>query len=289
MRSETHTVPPLTKPIRLSDYAGGKFLAIPSRKGMKKAIDKGWVYIDGEPAITGRLLNGGEILSLRPPDPDSIKPVFEQKLEVLLEDEHLAVVLKPAGLEVSGNRFRTLENALPFNLSASNEADALLYPMAAHRLDFPTSGLIVIGKTHKAIHALNKLFEERKIQKTYIAIASGKTPDDGIITSPIDSKDAHTEYKTLNVQESKKYGALSLLRVHLMTGRKHQIRIHLAEIGHPILGDQTYGVKGKITYNKGLYLHALKLSFQHPLSGIDLTINSGIPRKFEKIFGKVKA
>lgn len=280
---ETHTVPPLQNPTRLSDYAGGKFLLIPSRKGMKKAIDKGWVTVDGSIASTATLLSGGETIVIKIPL-ESKRPHLELPLEVLYEDDFLAVVNKPAGIEVSGNRKRTVENALPFNLKTSKQQDALPFPEAIHRLDHPTTGVLLIGKTRNAVSNLNELFASGEISKRYAAVTIGQMPLEGKLDLSIDGKDALTEYWVIEWVASDRFSQLNLVDVVLHTGRRHQIRKHFAHIGNPILGDQLYGLDGLILKGKGLYLHARSLSFKHPFTDKQLTVESALPKKFGKLF-----
>ena len=269
--------------IRLSDYIGGKFITISSRKGMKKAIDKGLVKIDNRIADTGDYITGGEKIELF--DDDSVtRPTISIELEVLFEDEHLAVINKPAGIEVSGNKKWTIENALASALKPSSEPETLKYPQPVHRLDYPTSGVLLIGKTSSTVIALNKLFENREITKVYHAICIGNLKQAGLFDSPIDDKPAKSEFKVLANMESDKYGGLNLLELKPETGRRHQLRKHLASIGNPILGDRDYGIEGRIMTRSGLFLHASSLRFKHPVTEKEVFVNSELPKKFQKLF-----
>ncbi|MDB4678200.1 RluA family pseudouridine synthase [bacterium] len=283
VKLESHTVVALEGKVRLSDYAGGVFKTIPSRKGMKKAIDKGLVQLNGKTAKTGDFISEGDVLELLE-NPNQSRPTIELDLEVLFEDEHLAIIYKPAGIEVSGNRKWTLENALSPNLKRSTEPDALKFPEPIHRLDYPTSGALLIGKTASTVTALNKLFEERKVQKVYHAVAIGKMDMSGTIETPIDGKPSKSGFTVLKTAESERFAFLSLVKLEPHTGRRHQLRKHLSEIGNPILGDRDYGVKGLILIGKGLYLHASSLLFQHPVSKQDLFLEAPLPKKFRKLF-----
>ncbi|MCF8461489.1 MAG: RluA family pseudouridine synthase [Flavobacteriales bacterium] len=282
-KTESHIVPVLPEKIRLSDYAGGIFRTISSRKGMKKAIDKGWVRINGKLASTGDYLSGRETIELSFEETIE-RPVIELKVEILFEDEFLAVVNKPAGIEVSGNRKWTLENALSINLKSSSKLDALKYPEPIHRLDYPTSGALLIGKTNAAVSELNRMFADREIAKTYMAITIGQMPSSGIVDSEIDGKSSQSEFRLLQTVESERFGQLNLAELNPKTGRRHQLRKHMAEIGNPILGDREYGSEGLILSGKGLYLHSVSLSFVHPFTKEELTIEAPLPKKFLKIF-----
>jgi len=281
-RTETHIVPERNSPVRLSDYAGGIFTLISSRKGMKKAIDKGWVRINGRPANTADRLCGGERIELTlPPLPSG--SVLEMDIPVLYEDDHLAVVVKPAGLQVNGNRRRTVEHALGHNLSMSRLADATA-PCCVHRLDRLTTGCLLVGKTRDSVARLSAMFADGQIAKEYFAVAIGNMPPQGSVSSPVDDKPSYTEFEVVRSVKSVRYARLNLVKVRPHTGRRHQIRIHLSSIGHPILGDRQYGTEGLILKGKGLFLHAHRLSLLHPHTNERVETVAPLPRKFVKLF-----
>lgn len=283
---EVHTAVDQEETVRLSDYIVGIFESVHSKKGMKKMIQQGLIRVNGKRGFTGTHINGGELIELMESTKERKRPIISLGLEVLFEDEHLAVVMKPPGIVVNGNKKRTLENALPNALSLSNEPDRIDRPHPVHRLDFPTSGALIIGKTRSCIEALNKMFENRKIEKTYYAICQGKMEKTGQIENKIKGKTAKTDFEVLSTVESEKFDFLNLVSLKPETGRRHQLRIHMSELGHPILGDAVYGIKGKILKGKGLYLHAKVLKFDHPKTGKTLVINTELPEKFKKIFDK---
>lgn len=252
---------------------------------MKKAIGKGLVKVDGQLGKTGKFLSGGETIVLYRDEEKEEKPVLKLDIDIVFEDEYLAVINKPGGIIVSGNQFRTIESALPHNLTKSTLADALDRPQAIHRLDYPTSGLLLVGKNRGTVVALNQMFENKEIQKYYHAISLGEmSQKSGLIDSPIKDKTASTRFEVLKSQESTKFGYLNLLRLHLLTGRRHQIRIHLLELGHPILGDREYQLPDQEIGGKGLYLHASELTFTHPISSEKIDLSLSLPKKFRKIF-----
>ena len=280
---ESHTVPQRNESIRLSDYAGGIFKTISSRKGMKKAVDKGFVLLNGKVANTADLLSGGDCIELLE-NPNQNRPEIELKLEVLFEDEHLAIIHKPAGVEVSGNKRWTIANALSSSLKLSTEADALKFPEPIHRLDYPTSGVLLIGKTASSVIRLNRLFEERKVEKTYHAISIGEMEPNGDIHFLVDDKPSHSSFKVLGTIPSERFGCLNLVELQPHTGRRHQLRKHLSELGNPILGDKDYGTEGLILKGNGLYLHASSLRFVHPVTEAEIHVQSALPKKFKKLF-----
>lgn len=282
---ESYTVPKLEKQVRLSDFVPGIFKTITSHQGMKKAIKGGLVKVNGSIGFTGDYIKGGEVIELyQNSSVQNQKPRIDIKLEVVFEDDYLAIINKPAGIVVSGNKKWTLENALPKNIKLSNKPTALLRPEPIHRLDYPTSGAILVGKTREAVLALNKLFEERNIEKTYFAVTIKSMPESGVIESKIDDKSAKSFYKVINSVKSPKYQFLNLVQLTPHTGRRHQLRKHMSEMGNPILGDLLYGNQGEIVKGKGLYLHAFSLNFIHPFTNETVSVSVPLPKKFDKLF-----
>jgi 23S rRNA pseudouridine1911/1915/1917 synthase len=283
---ESHKVPKLDKPQRLSDYLPGKFTTVSSKKGIKKAISHKRVQVNGTIARTSKYINGGEDIVLLESKTELRKPKIDLDIEVLYDDNHLAIINKPPGIVVSGNKLRTVENALPNLLSKSEEPDALVRPHPAHRLDFPTSGLLLIGKTSQCVTSLNLLFEKREINKVYTAIVIGKMKNlSDTIDTPILKKSSKTTYKVIEKTPSEKYGELNLVELYPETGRRHQLRIHMHSIGHPILGDSNYFIKGLQSQGNGLYLHASQLKFKHPMEDNKIVdVKAQLPKKFGKIF-----
>lgn len=279
---ETHIVPTLTNSIRLQEYAVGIFKTVSTRSAIKKAIKREIILVNNETSSTAMWIKGGETITLLEDQGNSHKD-FDLTLEVLYEDEYLAIINKPAGVLVSGNSFATIDNALSSNLQASTLDDAVR-PRPVHRLDYPTSGLLVIGKTSSAILQLNQLFENKEIQKTYHAITIGKMEPDGKISLEVDEKESLSYYKVLASEPSERFDQLNLAELTPKTGRRHQLRKHLSALGNPILGDKEYGKEGLILKGKGLYLHASQLHFTHPFTKEEMNITSSLPKKFLKIF-----
>lgn len=204
-------------------------------------------------------------------------------LRVLFEDDHLAAIHKPAGILVSGNSFKTIANVLPQNLQRSSLPDATR-PQPVHRLDYATTGILLVGKTSSSIRALNQMFANKNIEKTYYAVAIGEMSEQGEMVAPIDGKPSHSIYRRHKSVPSTRFGQLNLLELKPETGRRHQLRKHLSGIGHPILGDKDYGIEGLLLYGKGMYLHAHSVSFIHPFTGARMILEDELPIRFGKLF-----
>lgn len=281
--SQTHTVPQIPTPIRLQEYGVGIFDAALTKSALKKALKKNLIMVNGDVGTTATMIRGGESINISIPEKVIPKKQLIFPLEVVFEDDYLAVIHKPAGILVSGNGFKTIANALPQNLQPSSLAD-VTKPQPVHRLDFATTGLLLVGKTSSSIRALNQMFEDKKVAKAYYAVAIGEMNDDGEIASEIDGKSSRSYYQRLEMVTSERFGHLNLLKMNLDTGRRHQLRKHLASIGNPILGDKDYGVEGLILNGKGLYLHAYSLDFNHPFTNEAISFKDDLPQRFKKIF-----
>ncbi len=197
------------------------------------------------------------------------------------------MIHKPAGILVSGNSFKTIANALTQNIKRSLLFDGTK-PQPVHRLDFATTGILLVGKTSSSIIALNKLFENRAIKKIYYAVTIGNMKGKGEIISDVDGKTSQSNYTLCESVPSERFGQLNLVQLEPQTGRRHQLRRHLSEIGNPILGDKDYGSEPLVLSGKGLYLHAYSLKFTHPFTNEVLYIKDELPQRFKNIFHQLK-
>lgn len=281
--TETHRVPALTAPVRLRRYALGKFRQVTTNAAVKKALKRGDFIVDGKVATSDSFVGGGEYIELRCSETGAPKRMLIFPLTVLYEDDYLAVIHKPAGILVSGNTFKTVAHALPQNLQLSPLPDATA-PQPVHRLDYATTGTLLVGKTRSSIQALNRLFEQKGVEKCYFAVTIGQMEQEGILNSPIDGKPSQSHYTMHHSVPSPRFGRLNLLEVHPATGRRHQLRKHFSGIGHPILGDSTYSPGELLLKGKGLYLHAYSLTFVHPFTNSPLRVVADLPERFLKIF-----
>ena len=258
-------------------------MSVPTKSALKKALKKNYITVNGKIATTATLIKGGETIVLTVPEDTSTNKRLVFPLKVLYEDNYLAIIHKPAGILVSGNGFKTIAHALPQNLQQSPLADATK-PQPVHRLDYATTGTLLIGKTSRSIRVLNELFENKNISKTYYAVTIGDMKSQGIIADEVEGKESKSSYKVLATLDSERFGKLNLVELNPHTGRRHQLRIHLASIGNPILGDKTYGTEPFILNGKGLYLHAYSLQFTHPFTNEDIHIKDTFPERFQKLF-----
>lgn len=279
MPMQTHVVPADAPTERLDRYAAGVFEHLPTRSAARKAAKRAELLVDGEVWGSDRYVRPGLILELIPPRRMPSR-VFRQPLEVLYEDDAMAVVLKCPGFPVNGNRFRTIENALPFSLGPSEAPDALAWPRCAHRLDAPTGGALVVAKTASALRGINDQFARRLIHKRYRAILVGRLEGEGEVEVPVEERAARTGWRVVGHTRSLRCAWTTTVECHPITGRKHQIRRHMAHLGHPVLGDTRYGIDGWILRGKGLFLWAVEIGLHHPISGEPVTARCGEPSKF---------
>jgi len=284
----THTVQKIKEPIRLSDYCVSIFdKYIPSRKGIKKAFKRGAFYLNGELAKSGDWAKEGQQIELKDLELTPPKP-YEMDLEIIFEDEHFAIINKPAGISVSGNQYNTIQNVVIDSIKISIKKDALKWTRPVHRLDNQTSGLLVIAKTASAIINLSKQFENKKVKKKYRAIVMGEPPINGEINLPIDDKESTSLFKRIETIDSLQSGKLSLIELEPLTGRTHQLRIHCNESGFQILGDKLHCNKENILLHKGLFLAAIELKLTHPETNKEMIFSTNQPSKFDSLIEREK-
>lgn len=268
-----------------------------TRSQWKKRIEEGFVTVDGKSVKSGWKLKTGMKVVVKE------KPAYrlrkkEIPFSVFYEDEFLAVVDKPRGLVVhpgAGEEEETLVHGLLYRFESLSRGTEDLRPGIVHRLDKDTDGLMVIAKTDAAQEELVKVFKERKITKEYYAVVHGIVREQGEILTSFgrslkDRKKmavvegermAKTSYRPLGF-----YGNFTLLAVRIFTGRTHQIRVHMAHIGHPVVGDELYGFKKNFGI-RGQLLTSFHLAFHHPLKGVYLDVQKGIPKEISNFLRKV--
>lgn len=283
---KTHTVSS-NEGLYLQDYLKLHFRnQLPTSNLVKKTIKKGLVQVNSKIGKTGTIIHLEDSIVLLADNSTPPKP-FPLDFEIIFEDDSIAVINKPAGIKVSGNSYRTIQNAIIGKLSNSELSDKLNWPKPVHRLDEPTSGILLIAKTKTAQTNLSQQFENRTIKKTYYAITIGSLPPSGQIDKEIDGKSSLSNYIVEDSFSSTKYGSVNLVRLSPHTGRKHQLRIHLAKLNSPIMGDKIYG--NEINYTeKGLFLQANSIEFLHPYNHKPLIFKLTLPKKFSKYLNMLK-
>lgn len=280
---DKHIVEELNEPVRFVDYCIGVFPQLMTKNAVKKAIKKNELLINGVIASTGVWMNHNDEITLVD-NQNRILKAFPLDIEIVYEDDDIVVVNKPSGLVVSGNMFRTLENVMVEKIKPSNKVDKNKNAKPIHRLDSATSGLIMMSKNASSHREFAKLFEKRSIHKTYHAIVVGEfNSQAGRISNDINGQHAETDFEILKVVNSLRSDKMSLLKLHPKTGRTHQLRIHCADQGNPIVGDTLYGEKGNTLLHKGLFLCATKLSFIHPITKNEVHIEKEVPHKFHSL------
>ena len=263
--------------LRLDRWAVENFSNLPSRASARKACKRGDILLNGAPAETSRFVRIGDRVSLA--ESESLRPICEVALQVVYRDPELAVVYKPAGILTNGNRHRTLEHALPMALGRSSAPGSLLTPRPVHRLDYETTGLVVVARTAGALMQLGRAFEARDVHKRYRAILVGRLEGEGEICEPLDGRPAQTRWKVVGWNRSLKVKWCTTVELTPCTGRMHQLRRHMLSIGHGILGDHRY-VDGPVYQKNGLFLSAVALDLPHPTTGDRLILSVAEPRKF---------
>lgn len=268
--------------VRLYDFLVGRSILLPSRKSVKKALSNNRILLNGKQGLWDDELQEKDIIKILESEEKQGK-VFPLKIDVLFEDDHMAILNKPAGYPVSGNYYKTVQNCLPFNLKRSNEKDATEIFKPIHRLDNPTSGLLIVAKTLSSRVKLGRLLERGEISKNYLAIVQGEIAYHSKIKFSLDGKKSYTDVRLMSRVKSLRSDYLSQVHCELLTGRTHQIRRHLSMIGHPVLGDKEYGKEGNIMKNKGLFLCAYQLRLEHPITSEKLFFEIEPPNKFQKV------
>jgi len=268
-------------------------------------VREGQVTVGGAPAKPSRVLAAGETVAVDAPEPvaPSAKPE-PLPIKLLHDDADLCVVDKPAGMATHpapGSARGTLVNALLAALGPLPSINGVLRPGIVHRLDKDTSGLLVVAKSERAMRALSAEIAARRVEREYDAVVWGAPANRrGVIDSPIgrdpanpkrfavreDGRRAVTRYR---VVENFFFGAAALLALELETGRTHQIRVHLSAIGHPIVGDRTYGDGRPKSVMKRQALHAARLRFRHPVTGQAMAFSSPWPSDFETLVARLRA
>lgn len=272
-----------------------------SRSFAAKLAEDGRITVNGKKADKKTKLREGDKIVIEIPEPDTLEAQPQDiPLDIVYEDDYVIVVNKPQGMVVHpapGNPDGTLVNGLLFHCSLSS-INGVIRPGIVHRIDKDTSGLLIVAKTNEAHEALSAQLKERKALRKYNCIVNGNIKEDsGTIDKPIGrhpvdrkkmaviegGREAVTHYNVLE-----RFGQYTLVECILETGRTHQIRVHMASIGHSIVGDTVYGIKKERFRTNGQLLHAKTIGFTHPKTGELMQFDSELPEYFTSILTKLR-
>ncbi|MFV0559546.1 MAG: RluA family pseudouridine synthase [Enterococcus sp.] len=272
-----------------------------TRSQIQQWLKEGCVFLDGKAIKANYKVKAMDKIVIQVPEPEIVDLIAEDiPLEIVYQDEDVAVVNKPQGMVVhpsAGHSHGTLVNALLYHIKDLSTINDVVRPGIVHRIDKDTSGLLMIAKNDKAHESLAKQLKDKTSLRKYVALVHGEIPHDrGVIDAPIGrskvnrktqaviegGKSAVTHFEVL-----KRYEGFTLVELKLETGRTHQIRVHMQYIGYPLAGDPVYGPKRTLPGN-GQFLHAKLLGFTHPRTGEQMVFEAPLPEVFEKTLEKLK-
>ena len=274
-----------------------------TRSAAQRLIAEGLVTVDGKAPAKSLKLSGGETVAVTVPEPEEAQALPEDiPLDVVYEDDDVIVVNKPVGMVVHpapGHSGGTLVNALLHHCGDSlSGIGGELRPGIVHRIDRDTSGLIIAAKNDFAHQALSAQLQDHSLCRTYEAVVIGNLREDsGTVNAPIDrnpkdrkkmavvkgGREAVTHYEVI-----RRYRGYTLVKCKLETGRTHQIRVHMAYIGHPLAGDIVYGNKSDKSGIEGQCLHAARLEFIHPDTGENVAVEAELPKYFKDFIDRLE-
>ncbi len=272
-----------------------------SRSFSAKLAGDGKICVNGKTADKKTKLKAGDEVIISVPEPELLEAIPQDiPLDIVYEDDYVIVVNKPQGMVVHpapGNPDGTLVNGLMYHCRLSG-INGVIRPGIVHRIDKDTSGLLIVAKTNESHESLSEQLKERKAMRKYNCIVNGNIKEDSgtvdkpIGRHPIDRKkmavieggrDAVTHFRVLE-----RFGQYTLVECTLETGRTHQIRVHMASIGHSIVGDSVYGIKKERFKTNGQLLHAKTIGFTHPKTGELMSFDSELPPYFTEILKKLR-
>lgn len=283
---------------RIDKFISSKIPSL-SRSYAQRLIEDGLVLVEGKVVKRNYSLKENQSITVSVPEPEVLKVEAEEiPLDIVYEDDWLLIVNKPQGMVVhpaAGNYNGTLVNALMKHCGNSlSQINGVIRPGIVHRIDKDTSGLLIVAKNNEAHISLSEQIKFHTITRKYIAVVHGNIKNDtGTVDKPLgrnpsdrkkmcitdkNSRNAVTHFKVL-----KRFGRYTYIECTLETGRTHQIRVHLSNMGNPILGDKVYGIKKEKFDLKGQMLHAKVIGFTHPKTSQFMEFDGGVPARFEKI------
>ena len=272
-----------------------------SRSQANEAIKAGTVLVNGKLAKAKYVVKEGDVITYVLPEEEVLEYKAEDiPLDIIYEDADVAVVNKPQGIVVhpsAGHTSGTLVNALMYHVKDLSSINGVVRPGIVHRIDKDTSGLLMIAKNDKAHNALAAELKDKKSLRKYVAIVHGNLPNDrGVIEAPIGRSDKDRMKQAVTAKGKpavtrftvlERFGNYTLVELQLETGRTHQIRVHMAYIGHPVAGDPLYGPR-KTLKGHGQFLHAKTLGFTHPTTGELVEFTAEEPIIFKETLEKLR-
>lgn len=276
-----------------------------TRSAAKKLLDGGHITVGGKAVKASRPVSAGEEVVAEIPDPETLDLTPQDiPVDIVYEDEDIAVVNKPQGLTVhagSGNLSGTLVNALLYRLNSLSSINGVVRPGIVHRIDKDTSGLLVVAKNDAAHLSLSAQIAEKTCRREYLALCEGifkedtgrietyigRSPSDRVKMAVVPKekgKYALTEYEV----QARYAEGFTLARFRLYTGRTHQIRVHCRHIGHPVVGDPVYGSKKQKFHLAGQLLHACRLELTHPRTGERMSFEAPLPAYFTDVLSRLE-
>ena len=303
MSTLTLAVPPEDAGGRIDAWLAGRQESL-TRSAAARLLEEGQVTCEGKPLPKNYRLRGGETVQLTLPEPEETELIAQDiPLDVVYEDEDVIVINKPKGLVVHpapGHADGTLVNALLHHCGDSlSGIGGEKRPGIVHRIDRDTSGLIIAAKNDFAHQRLSAQLADHSLARTYECIVTGNLREDsGTVDAPI-GRDKRDRKKMAVVSDGRRavthweviarYPGFTHLRCRLETGRTHQIRVHMAYLGHPILGDTVYGARKPVPGLRGQCLHAVGLRFLHPRTGEAVELSCPLPEEFRRQLRKLEA
>lgn len=267
-----------------------------SRGQANDQIKQGLVLVNGQQKKAKYTVQAGDVICFELPKEEALEYQAQNiPLDIIYEDDALAIINKPQGMVVhpsAGHPSGTMVNALMYHIKDLSSINGVVRPGIVHRIDKDTSGLLMVAKTDAAHQALAEELKAKKSLRKYLAIVHGNLPNDrGMIEAPIgrSEKDRKKQAVTAKGKEAvtrftvlERFGDYSLVELQLETGRTHQIRVHMAYIGHPVAGDPLYGPR-KTLSGHGQFLHAKTLGLTHPMTGKEMIFTVEAPEIFQKV------
>lgn len=289
--------------VRLDSWVSGKTSEL-SRSYIQKLIDEGRITVNGNTAKVNYKVKPGDLIRLDVPPPEKLDVTAEDiELDILYEDKDIIVVNKPKGMVVhpaAGNFTGTLVNALMKHCGDTlSDINGVIRPGIVHRIDKDTTGVLVVAKNNISHEVLSQKLKRHDINRIYIALVDGVIREDkGEINAPIGRHPVDRKKMAVNIKNGRtaithfmvleRFNKATLVELKLETGRTHQIRVHMAYIGFPLIGDEVYGRRNEGRGILGQALHAKLLGFEHPATGQYMEFSAPLPGYFTDLIEKLK-